>query len=217
MPSFRTGAPRGRPYQLLAVSRDIVDVAVGDVLIRRPVVGIPRNAVRRKRHSQAAGRSPTNHASWTCYVYRHLFAAGRPSRVGPYAQGRWPCFLRIAELWQPTFISLPVCDIVGDAQRAYRYGDSTKCCAEKTLFAGPGRGVFYELRVTRSDVVSLSLLPHSGIRRGRPVKASRYAPRVSRSVVVSLNLSRRNAASESEKKAVARCLWFVARKSSPSF
>ena len=29
-------------------------------------------------------RSPTNHASWTCYVYRHLFAAGRPSRVGPY-------------------------------------------------------------------------------------------------------------------------------------
>ena len=41
--------------------------------------------------------------------------------------------------------------------------------------------------------------------RGRPVKASRYALRVSRSVVVSLSLSRRNAASESEKKAVARC------------
>ena len=238
MPLFRTGAPRGRPYQLLAVSRDIVDVAVGDVLIRRPVVGIPRNAVRRKRHSQAAGRSPTNHASWTCYVYRHLFAAGRPSRVGPYAQGRWPCFLRIAELWQPTFISLPVCDIVGDAQRAYRYGDSAKCCAEKTLFAGPGRGVFYELRVTRSDVVSLSLLPRSGIRRGRPESlfgppdtdqrevqggcqngqrwlASRYALRVSRSVVVSLSLSRRNAASESEKKAVVRGSWFVARKTMP--
>ena len=34
--------------------------------------------------------------------------------IGPYAQGRWPCFLRIAELWQPTFISSPVCDIVGD-------------------------------------------------------------------------------------------------------
>ena len=151
-----------------------------------------------------AGRSSTNHASWTCYVYRHLFAAGRPSRVGPYAQGRWPFFLRIAELWQPTFISSPVCDIVGDAQRAYRYGDSAKCCAEKTLFAGPGRGVFYELRVTRSDVVSLSLLPRSGIRRGRPVKASRYTLRVSRSVVVSLSLSRRNAASESEKKAVVR-------------
>ena len=66
-------------------------------------------------------------------------------------------FLCIAELWQPTFISSPVCDIVGDAQRAYRYGDSAKCCAEKTLFAGPGRGVFYELRVTRSDVVSLSV------------------------------------------------------------
>ena len=29
----------------------------------------------------------------------------------------------------------PVCDIVGDAQRAYRYGDSAKCCTEKTLFA----------------------------------------------------------------------------------
>ena len=61
-----------------------------------------------------AGRSSQNHASWTCYVYHHLFAAGRPSRVAPYAQGRWPCFLRIAELWQPTFISSPVCDIVGD-------------------------------------------------------------------------------------------------------
>ena len=60
------------------------------------------------------GRSSQNHASWTCYVYHHLFAAGRPSRVAPYAQGRWPCFLRIAELWQPTFISSPVCDIVGD-------------------------------------------------------------------------------------------------------
>ena len=53
-------------------------------------------------------------------------------------------------------------------------------------YAGPGRGVFYELRVARSDVVSLSL-------------------------------SRRYAASESAKKAVARSSWFVARKSSPSF
>ena len=47
--------------------------------------------------------------------------------------------------------------------------------------------------------------PPDRFRRGRPVKASRYALRVSRSVVVSLSLSRRNAASESEKKAVARC------------
>ena len=38
----------------------------------------------------------------------------------------------------------------------------------------------------------------NGIRRGRPVKAARYALRVSRSVVVRLSLSRRNAASESE-------------------
>ena len=53
-------------------------------------------------------------------------------------------------------------------------------------YAGPGRGVFYELRVARSDVVSLSR-------------------------------SRRYAASESAKKAVARSSWFVARKSSPSF
>ena len=45
-------------------------------------------------------------------------------------------------------------------------------------YAGPSRGVFYELRVARSDVVSLSL-------------------------------SRRNAASESAKKAVARGSWFV--------
>ena len=53
-------------------------------------------------------------------------------------------------------------------------------------YAGPGRSVFYKLRVARSDVVSLSL-------------------------------SRRYAASESAKKAVARSLWFVARKSAPSF
>ena len=53
-------------------------------------------------------------------------------------------------------------------------------------YAGPGRGVFYKLRVARSDVVSLSL-------------------------------SRRYAASESAKKAVARGSWSVARKSSPSF
>ena len=45
-------------------------------------------------------------------------------------------------------------------------------------YAGPSRGVFYELRVARSDVVSLSL-------------------------------SRRNAASESAKKAVARGSWLV--------
>ena len=76
-------------------------------------------------------------------------------------------------------------------------------------------GVFLQLRVTRSDVVNLSLSPRSGIRRGRPVKASRYALRASRSVVVSLSLSRRNAASESEKKAVARGSWLVARKTMP--
>ena len=63
----------------VAVSRDIVDVAVGDVLKAflahqaltngkcrvaaktdsggwRPVVGIPRNAVQRKHYSQTAGR-----------------------------------------------------------------------------------------------------------------------------------------------------------------
>ena len=38
--------------------------------------------------------------------------------------------------------------------------------------------IFYEPRGTRGDVVSLSLLPRSGIRRGRPVKADRYALRV---------------------------------------
>ena len=51
--------------------------------------------------------------------------------------------------------------------------------------------------------------PSDRFRRGRSVKASRYALRVSRSVVVSLSLSRRNAASESEKKAVARGSWLV--------
>ena len=57
----------------------------------------------------------------------------------------------------------------------------------------------------------------NGIRRGRPVKADRHALRVSRSVIVSLSLPRRNAASESEEKAVVRSSWLVARKSSPSF
>ncbi|MEE3441747.1 MAG: hypothetical protein VZQ46_05605, partial [Megasphaera elsdenii] len=38
----------------------------------------------------------------------------------------------------------------------------------------------------------------------RPVKAARYALRVSRSVVVSVSLSRRYAASDSEEKAVVR-------------
>ena len=38
-------------------------------------------------------------------------------------------------------------------------------------------------------------------RRGRPGKASRYALRASRSVVVSLSLSRRNTTSESEETA----------------
>ena len=49
------------------------------------------------------------------------------------------------------------------------------------------------------------------------MKAARYALRASRSVVVSLSLPRRYAASESEEKAVVRSSWLVARKSSPSF
>ena len=54
-------------------------------------------------------------------------------------------------------------------------------------------------------------------RRGRPVKAARYALRTPRGVVISLSLPRRNAASESEEKAVVRSSWLVARKSSSSF
>ena len=57
----------------------------------------------------------------------------------------------------------------------------------------------------------------NGIRRGRPVKAARYALRTPRGVVISLSLPRRNDASESEEKAVVRSSWLVARKSSPSF
>ena len=49
-------------------------------------------------------------------------------------------------------------------------------------------GARYALRVSRSGVVILILLPHSSIRRGRPGKASRYAQRVSRSGVVILSL-----------------------------
>ena len=49
----------------------------------------------------------------------------------------------------------------------------------------------------------------------RPRSGRFYERRVTRSDVVSLSLSRRNAASESEKKAVARGSWFVARKTMP--
>ena len=59
-------------------------------------------------------------------------------------------------------------------------------------YVAPVGAFFYELRVTRSDVVNLSLSRRSRIRRGRPVKASRYALRGPRSVVVSLSLSPRS-------------------------
>ena len=88
------------------------------------------------------GRSSQNHASWTCYVYHHLFAAGRPSRVGPYD--------------------------------------------------GPGRGIFLRAEGYSRRCCQFEMPRCNGIRRGRPVKAARYALRVSRSVVVSLSLSRRS-------------------------
>ena len=71
---------------------------------------------------------------------------------------------------------------------------------------------FAYCRIVATDIHFIACMRY---RRGRPVKASRYALRVSRSVVVSLSLSRRNAASESEKKAVVRGSWFVARKTMP--
>ena len=54
--------------------------------------------------------------------------------------------------------------------------------------------------VRRSSLIHNIAWPR--FRRGRPVKAARYALRASRSVVVSLSLSRRNAASESERTAI---------------
>ena len=71
---------------------------------------------------------------------------------------------------------------------------------------------FAYCRIVATDIHFIACMRY---RRGRPVKASRYALRASRSVVVSLSLSRRNAASESEKKAVARGSWLVARKTMP--
>ncbi|WP_270402091.1 hypothetical protein, partial [Megasphaera elsdenii] len=61
--------------------------------------------------------------------------------------------------------------------------------------------------VHRSSLIHNITWPR--FRRGRPVKAARHALRVSRSVVVSLSLPRRNAASESEEKAVVRGSWLV--------
>ena len=128
IPLFRTGAPRGLPYQLLAVSSQQLASAVLRTMPHGPVMYI---AIYSRRAAQGS-------------LYRGADRQRRSERlnIGPYA--------------------------------------------------GPSRGVFYELRVTRSDVVSLSLSPRSGIRRGRPVKASRYALRISRSVVVSLSLSPRS-------------------------
>ena len=59
----------------------------------------------------------------------------------------------------------------------------------------------------------------SGAVVGAGQRAARYALRVSRSVIVNLSLSRRNAASESEKKPWRknRGSWFVVRKSLPLY
>ena len=185
---FRRGRPVKASRYALRASRSVV---VSLSLSRRNAASeSEKKAVARGSWLVARKTMPHGLVMYiTIYSRRAALAGSAPTHK---ADGR--VFLRIAELWQPTFISSPVCDIVGDAQRAYRYGNSAKCCAEKTLFADPSRRGFLQLRVTRSDVVNLSLLPRSGIRRGRPVKASRYALRVSRSVVVSLSLSRRNAA-----------------------
>ena len=127
-----------------------------------------------------------------------IVSGGPPYQIGPYAPGRWPYFLRTP------FISIACMRYVGDVLiKASRCESWVGPFWYMGLFfqaspvmyvvyitfqagrpsrvgpyAGPGRGVFYELRVARSDVVSLSL-------------------------------SRRYAASESAKKAVARGSLFV--------
>ena len=65
-----------------------------------------------------------------------------------------------------------------------------------------GRSSFIELKNAgrlRTAFISIACMRY---RRGRPGKASRYALRASRSVVVSLSLSRRNTTSESEETAM---------------
>ena len=84
-------------------------------------------------------------------------------------------------------------------------------------YDGPGRGIFLRAEGYSRRCCQFEMPLCNGIRRGRPVKAARYALRAPRSVVVRLSLSRRNAASESEEKAVARCSWSVARKSLPLY
>ena len=107
MPLFRTGAPRGLPYQLLAVSSQQLASAVLRTMPHGPVMYI---TIYSRRAAQGS-------------LYRGADRQRRSERlnIGPYA--------------------------------------------------GPSRGVFYKLRITRSDVVSLSLSP-----RSRIVGAPRGAP-----------------------------------------
>ena len=100
-----------------------------------------------------------------------IISGGPPFGTAPTHQADGRIFF-----CEPHSFPSPVCDTVGDGQRASRYA----------------------LRFSRSVVVSLSLSRRNAASVGDAQRASRYALRASRSVVVSLRLSRRYAASESE-------------------
>ena len=52
--------------------------------------GVPLWESREMRFVEIIIRRSQNHATYAVQVYLPLFTAGRPSRVGPYAQGHRP-------------------------------------------------------------------------------------------------------------------------------
>ena len=78
MPLFRTGAPRGLPYQLLAVSSQQLASAVLRTMPHGPVMYI---AIYSRRAAQGS-------------LYRGADRQRRSERlkISPYTQGRWPFF-----------------------------------------------------------------------------------------------------------------------------
>ena len=153
-----------------------------------------------------ADRRSQNHATLTSLVYVQLFAAGRLSgrplrwpRLGPvvrrYASPYRGGGLKGRRGW---FV---VGALIGRAGRRSRnHVTLTSLVYGRLVTAGRLSG--RPLR-TRPRAVDYLLSPGCDF-VGDAQRASRYALRVSRSVVVGLSLSRRNAASESEINAVRR-------------
>ena len=77
IPLFRTGAPRGRPYQLLAVSgQPLAAVVLRAIILNRLWSNITAGRPRLLLYYRGADRQRRSERL----------------NIGPYAQGRWPFF-----------------------------------------------------------------------------------------------------------------------------